>query len=142
MQGRERDRTSTIWVPPSRTFVRVEGNLNRGALAKDVFLWFRPIKTRSASTYASPFQKGAMLPDDKKRAEVRSLSRNGYIIQVVGQVESNVKRVIRQFIPQRKRNGNPDGPLDVAPLFNMYDSYGKGHLNIKQFRQMLKEVSR
>lgn len=40
--GRPGVREDKIWLPPSKDYIRVDGNLNERYFGKGVFLWFRP----------------------------------------------------------------------------------------------------
>lgn len=56
--GRCRNREDKIWFPPSKDYIRVDGNLNERYLGHGVFLWFRPRTKRSLDVQkASPIKK-------------------------------------------------------------------------------------
>ena len=128
--GKERIQDDSIHVPPDRSrgrsdarrkrehgsgYVRVDGNLNRGSMGIDIFLWFRPRVPRSTETDL-PAVNYIKWSHSKRRAEC----------------EQAFKRCVRQQCPDLK-GGGPDLPA----LFNGHDSSGRGMLTRAQLSKLL-----
>ena len=99
-------------------FVRVDGNLNKGSMGTDVFLWFRPNMPRSTEV-DQPARRYIKWSSDKRQA----------------MCEEALKRAVRQ----QCSNSELGGP-DVPSLFNKHDQHGRGKLTKPQFTKLLDEV--
>eukprot|EP00903_Cladosiphon_okamuranus_P013950 g12974.t1 len=124
--GKAKDRTSDIHTPPARGFVNVQGNLNKRTFGKDIFLWYRPIKSRqpNAFTGTQAFRVASTLTEEKRKIEMRK----------------NVRRQIRQYVSPSEASEQATGPVDYAAIFNKHDAKGKGLLSLTQLRHLLKDV--
>ncbi|CAM9842829.1 unnamed protein product, partial [Pylaiella littoralis] len=83
-----------------RGFVNVQGNLNKRTFGKDIFLWYRPIKSRqpNAFTGTQAFRVASTLTDEKRKVEM----------------SKNVRRQIRQYVAPSEASEQTRGPVDYA----------------------------
>ncbi|CAM9177490.1 unnamed protein product, partial [Phaeothamnion confervicola] len=124
--GRARDRTNAIYNPPARGFVQVPGNLNKRTLGKDIFLWYRPIKSRQPALHAgaSGFHVAASLTEERRKTEMAK----------------NIRRQIRQHVAPAATGEDPAALADYAALFNAHGGGKIGRISRRQLQDLLAEV--
>ncbi|CAM9910415.1 unnamed protein product, partial [Ascophyllum nodosum] len=124
--GKAKDRSSDIHTPPARGFIQVPGNLNKRTFGKDIFLWYRPIKSRQPNAFAgtTAFHVASTLTDERRKVEMTK----------------NTRRHIRQHVAPTEVSEQPKGPVDYAVIFNKHDKKNKGFLSRAQLGLLLKDV--
>jgi Ca2+-binding EF-hand superfamily protein len=125
--GKAKDRTDKIHNPPSRGYVQVPGNLNKGTTGKDIYLWYRPAKMRQTlapSGGVSSFHVSSTLTDEKRRSEMGK----------------SIRRQIRQYIAPSQIKSDATGSPDYTSIFNKHDKSRKGRLTKSQIQKLLREI--